>query len=154
MKRVLLVIFFLGFFLGQASALTEITATGGWTETIDAADLISGAGSDLTSTYESASNATDLDITSIRFWRVDVDRSDTTWHGDFTLSVRRTSDGSGSGTISGGLAYMEITTTTTQFFSGTFNRTDVTTQYQLTGMSVDVPPDTYTTTVTYTVVDL
>ena len=137
----------------------SISATGDWTETIDAFDLVSGAGSDLIDTYESIANATVLTITAAgggggKPWRIDVKRTDSNWHTDFTLYVRRTSDGTGPGSISGGLSYIEIVTTDSSFFSGVDNRSGIDVQYELTGMSVSVPPAIYSTTVTYTVVKL
>ncbi len=137
--------------------LGDITATGNWSETIDASDLIGGAGSDLTSTYESASAQTSITITNtqnnVDDWRVDVRRADTTWHGNFTLSVQRTGDGTGGGSISGGVSYQAVGTTDASFFSGAGDRTGITVQLKLDGMSVQVPINTYSTTVTFTVVD-
>jgi hypothetical protein len=135
----------------------DIVATGGWNRTIDSSDLLSGAGSNLTSTYESAANATSLDITTNTDYRVDVRRTDGTWSGDFTLSVQRTSDGTPghpSSTISGGAAYQAVTTSDAEFFTGHRDRTGVEVQYRLEGMSVDIAPDTYSSTVTFTIVDL
>jgi hypothetical protein len=82
----------------------DITASGGWSETIDQFDLVSGAGSQLVDTYESATDATSIDITNTLdkrdAWRVDVRRVDGGgWHGDFTLYVKRTSDGNGQGSV-------------------------------------------------------
>lgn len=136
-----------GFVHGQ-----DISASGGWTETINALDLVSGAGTDLTDTYESGSGATVVSITTGTSWRVDVSRSDNVWHADFTLHVQRTSDGTGVGSISGGEAYQGITATDTEFFSGSQDRTGIDLQYKLTGMSVKAGPQTYNTTVTFTVV--
>jgi len=132
----------------------NITITGSWAETIDASDLQAGAGSDLIDTYESASNTVAIDIITPTNWRVDVKKSDTNWHANFQLYVRRTSDGSGSGSISGGTSYQEITDTDQSFFNGTLDRSNITGQLELTGVSVQIPVDTYTTTVYYTVVDL
>ncbi len=132
----------------------DIVATGGWTRTIDSADLTSGAGSDLTPSYESGADATDLGVTAVGNYRVDVRRADATWHGDFTLSVRRTQDGSGSGSISGGTTYQTVTTSDAEFFTGNGDRTGIKVQYQVDGLSVDVAPDTYSSTVTFTIVDL
>lgn len=132
----------------------DIFATGGWSRTVDSSDLTSGAGSDLTSSYESAASATDLDLTAAADYRVDVRRTDGTWDGDFTLYVKRTQAGSGAGTISGGAAYQGVTTTDAEFFTGNGDRTGVKVQYQLDGMSVTVSPDTYSSTVTFTIVDL
>jgi hypothetical protein len=139
-------------FLATAVYAQDITATGGWTETIDTADLVSGAGSDLTDTYESGSAATTVGVTDSGNWRVDIKRTDSLWDADFTVSTRRTSDGSGSGSISGGGSYQEVTTTDVQFFAGSLDRSNITIQYRLTGMSVGAEPATYSTTMTFTVV--
>jgi hypothetical protein len=139
--------------LPSPSLSQDITAVGGWSETIDATDLISGAGSDLTDTYESSSGATAVSITHPSPWRVDIKRSDSVWHSNFALYAERTSDGSGSGSISGGQAYQEITTIDAEFFSGDQDRSSIDVRYRLTGMSVEAGPGTYSTTVTYTVVD-
>jgi hypothetical protein len=145
-------------FLTEAEGI-DISATGGWTETVNSSDLVSGAGSNLIVTYESATNATIVSITNClsRFdnWRVDVRRVDGgNWHANFTLSVRRTSNGTGLGSISGGLSYIGITTTDSQFFSGRGNRSNINLQYRLTGMSVSISPKNYSTTVVFTVVDI
>ena len=155
--RVLLILISLFPALARVEAI-DISATGGWIETIDASDLISGAGSDLIDAYESISDATSIDISNTANkndnWRVDVRRSDGTWHGDFTIYARRTSDGNGQGSVSGGLSYTVITTTDTQFFSGAGNLANIDVQYQLTGMSVSVSPTIYSTSVVFTVVDI
>ncbi len=139
------------------AVLGDITATGNWSETIDASDLSAGAGTDLTSTYESAASQTLITISntggSSDTWRVDVRRADTTWHGDFTLSVQRTGSGTGGGPISGGTSYQAVGTSDASFFSGGGDKTDVPVQLKLDGMSVQVPINTYSTTVTFTVVD-
>lgn len=132
----------------------DLTVTGSWTEMIDSLDLQAGAGSDLIDTYESASNTVAIDIIAPTNWRVDVKKSDTNWHANFQLYVRRTSDGSGSGSISGGTSYQEITDTDQSFFNGTLDRSNITGQLKLTGVSVQIPVDTYTTTVYYTVVEI
>lgn len=127
----------------------HIDVTGSWSVTIDASDLQSGAGSDLNPSYESASNAVTIDINGGKkdTWRVDVKRVDTKWHGNFHLYVRRTSNGG----LSGGTSYKEVTDTDQGFFSGDFRKT-VDIQLKLGGVSVQIPPATYITTVYYTVV--
>ena len=132
----------------------DIVATGGWNETIDSSDLVSGPGSDLNASYESAANATSLDLTTAADYRVDVRRTDGTWSGDFTLYAQRTSDGSGAGSISGGTSYQVVSTTDAELFSGNSDRTGVEVQYQVDGVSVSISPDTYSSTVTFTIVDL
>lgn len=132
----------------------DITVTGSWILTIDASDLQAGAGSDLIDTYESASDQIDVYVHAIgaRTWRVNVRKSDANWHSNFQLSVRRTSDGTGAGSISGGTSYQVVTDTDQIFFDGNKDRQDIKVQLKLTGVSVQVPTDTYTITVYYTVV--
>lgn len=146
---------------GQFSAAEiSIDATGdGWAETIDAADLQAGAGSDLVGAYESATDAGSLTISGTAgnddAWRVEVRRTDSTnWHSNFILSVKRTGGGSGGGSITGGDAYQAIGTSDATFFSGAGDLSDIPLQFKLEGLSLKVPPDTYSTTITYTVVDI
>ena len=133
----------------------DITVTGSWSETIDGTDLQFGAGSDLVDTYESQSDQIIIDVTGAigKSWRVDVSKVDGNWHGNFHLYVRRTSDGTGSGSITGGTAYQEVTDTDQIFFEGSLDRPDVNVQLKLEGVSIQVPPDTYSTTVYYTVIE-
>lgn len=139
------------------TAAISITASGSWSETVDALDLQTGAGSDLVSSYESPSTAVTIDITGTTGngdnWRVDVSKTDATWDGSLLLDVKRTTSGTGTGSISGGTSYQEVSGTDQSFFSGSGDRTDLKIQLQLRGMSVQVSPDTYSTTVFYTVVD-
>ncbi len=137
---------------------TTITVTGNWSVTIGSSDLVSGAGSDLTNFYESTADAViiDVDVAGAGEWSVDVKKVDSNWHSNFQLFVKRTSDGSGpgSGYISGGTSYQEVTDTNQSFFSGAYDRSDIDIQLKLDNVSVQIPADTYTTTVTYTVTDI
>ena len=132
------------FFSPRASFALSISASGAWYETIDENDLTSGAGSDLQSTYESVTNATLLTISeclnSNDTWQVNVSYSSSNW--PFSLSVKK----------SGG-NYQPITTTQTEFFSGKGDTSDIALQYKLEGVSIKIAPGTYSTTITYTVVD-
>ena len=155
MKKIAWIIVFCPWFLFPPEA-ADLFSSGDWSETIDASDLIAGAGTDLISQYESATAATLITISNAPetgTWRVNARRLDSTWHNDFALYVRRTSDGSGPGTISGGAAYMELTTVDSEMFSGTKDRSDIAMQYKLSGMSVNVSPETYSSTVILTVVE-
>lgn len=138
--------------LPSAVCAQDISASGGWSETIDVGDLVSGAGSDLTDAYVSGASATTISVTYAGSWRVDARRTDSVWHGDYTLFGQRTSAGSGSGSIAGGLSYQSVSTSDASFFSGTADRSGIDVQYRLTGMSVNAQPTTYSTTVTFTIV--
>jgi len=142
------------FFARNLSAIS-MTVTGSWSENIDVFDLQGGAGTDLVSTYEGASNACIIDVTGAakKDWEVYVNRVDALWDTHFHLYCRRTSDGIGDGPISGGETYQEITVVGQLLFtSGSLDRTGVEVQYQLTGVSVLVTPNTYITDIYYTVV--
>lgn len=132
----------------------DVSSLGNWTELIDAQDLTAGAGSNVTNQYESFSGSTTLDIanTTGGSWRILARRSDGTWHGSFSLSLRRTSDGSGSGSILGGASYVQLSTLDTEIFTGTGDRTGIAVQFKLTGMSKDISPNTYSAGIIFTVV--
>ena len=129
----------------------DVSSSGNWTEMIDASDLVAGAGSDVTSQYESGSGAATLTIsnTAGASWRILARRSDSTWHGDFVLAVRRTSDGSGSGAVIGGSSYTQLSTLDTEIFSGSGDRSNIAVQYKLTGMSKIVSPNLYSSGITF-----
>jgi hypothetical protein len=132
------------FFIPAAWA-ADINATGGWTETIDAGDLVAPntAGSPLRSTYESGAGATALDITAAGNWRVTVDRDSWTNSGTCSLEVKRA-----------GGDYVEIPAgSSADFMTGANDTSGIDCQYRLSGMSTSVAPNTYSTTVTYTVID-
>jgi hypothetical protein len=107
MGRALFYLFPLWLFLAKAEAI-DLSATGEWNETVNESDLVFGAGSNLVDTYTSTTDATNITVSNCiedsDNWRVDVRRVDEGgWHGDFTLYVKRTSDGMGTGSVSGGV---------------------------------------------------
>ena len=137
-------------------AAVSISVTGSWFETIDETDLVGGAGSDLRSTYESAADQVSINVVGAdkKSWRIDVRKVDTDWHGDLSLYVRRTSDGSGQGQITGGTSYQQLSDTYQEFFSGDRNRKNVNVQLMLDGVSAQTPCGNYLTTVYYTIVEV
>lgn len=129
----------------------DITASGGWSGVIGAADLIAGAGSNI-GDKDSAPNATFLMVSATGYsWRVDVRRSDMSWNSNLILYARRTSDGTGSGIVFGGTSFVPVGTIAVSFFSGNGSRANMGVQYRLHS-SVSVPPGNYSTTIIYTVV--
>jgi len=153
-KQVFLVSVGLFLLISNGAVSIEITSTGDWSLTIDENDLINGAGSDLNSTYESTTYQVSLTILGTSgSWRVDVRKVNTNWHSDLHLWVRRTGDGSGD-SVWDGTVYQDLTGTDQPFFTGSDDVSAITVQLKLSGMSVQVPPDTYTATLYYTVVDI
>lgn len=98
-------------FLNYPAQALDISVSGSWSWTINANDLISGAGSNLKSSYESDSNAVSINISGATSdtdkWRVDVSKIDTYWPSNFTLYIKRTSDGVGWGVYQVGLLTRE-----------------------------------------------
>lgn len=133
----------------------HVTISSDWDLIINGNDLVGGAGSDtLTSIYESGSGDITLSLTDTSGvnWKVNLRRSDVNWPATFTLKSRRTSSGTG-GTVNGGTAYNTITTTNQLFFTGKQNVIGVELQFRLEGVSFSLAPDTYVTTLTYTLVE-
>jgi hypothetical protein len=146
------------FFAAQtAHAAISITVTGSWVETIDKNDLISGAGSDLENTYTSVSGQISIDISGTSgpsdAWRIDIKKIDSIWNNSFHPYVMRTSAGTG-GSVSGGASYQEVTDINAQFFSGSGDVTGINVQLRITGASIQINPDYYSTVLYYTVVDI
>jgi hypothetical protein len=124
-----------------------------WTVTVVYGAL---AGNDLTSTYTSAANETVMRIDNpTTQWRVDVHRTDTTWHANLTLSIMRTSNGTPAGHLTGGTLYQAIGTTDAEFFrcDGAFNVRAIRCRFQLTGVGAAIGARNFLTVVTYTVVE-
>lgn len=134
----------------------ELSALGEWVKIVGSTELIMGAGSELRSSYMSAENATTLNINRARgkdyYWRVEVKRIDVNWPSGLTLYVRRTSDGIGYGSISGGTTFIPISSINQIFFEGSDNRSSINCQYKLDGVSIDISPGSYITTIIYTVI--
>ncbi|MBN2655985.1 MAG: hypothetical protein JXR86_02920 [Spirochaetales bacterium] len=139
------------------SAIT-ISLSGSWSLSIDSSDVSSGAGGDLNSQYQSNADQVSLDIGDLidsgDAWELQVHKEDLLWHSDMILGLLRTSGGSGAGTISGGDSlFLELTATDQYFFDGTGDRSLIDIQLRLSGISVVIPADTYSTTIYFTVID-
>jgi hypothetical protein len=141
----------------RAQAAISIQVSGSLNRTIGLSDLQGGAGTDLKSFYESGASAIEVEITgttgSTDNWQVDISKVDTHWLAGLQLYIRRSADGVGDGAISGGTSYQEVGSVSLSFFTGRSNRTGVTVQFKLTGVSVHTPPASYSSTVYFTVID-
>ncbi|MDP3358846.1 MAG: hypothetical protein Q8S41_05800 [Lutibacter sp.] len=131
-----------------------ITVTGNWMKTIAASD-ISEAGNDYPTTYESNANQTLLTINPVNNNKqiiVYVKRSDIAWHNNLNLKVKRTANGTNGNTaITGGLIYQTITNLNANFFTCVGYHTFIPLQYEITGISVVLPVQSYSTEIMYTV---
>ena len=121
----------------------NITASGGWSKTFGPGDLTGGAGSDISSSYESGETATVLNVTATALWKVTIVRDDWAKGG---LKVRES-----------GQEYKDIPVSPApaiDFITGySGDKSGIECQYQLSGVSIKDGPDTYETIVTYTVAD-
>lgn len=89
-------------------------------------------------------------------WQVSVARVPILWNSNLRLWVNKTNDGSSfspgaSISPSGTTAYQEITILPQNFFSGVKDRLSVQISYKVSGMSVLIPVQTYSTTIYYTI---
>ena len=126
------------------------------------ADFVGLAGDDYPASFESDPNQYQLSVAppggppgSQPDYEVTVRREDTVWDPGLTLEVRRTGDGGGPGTISGGLGYLAVSTTDAIFFEGRGRKSNIPVQLRLSGAfgGEGVPAGSYTTTVIYTIAD-
>jgi hypothetical protein len=141
----------------------DIIVTGGWMRNISPSD-ISEAGNDYPITYTSNTNQTLLTITPKNYNKtiyVYVTRSDIAWNTNLTLKIRRTSNGTNNNiNIAEGLIYQTITNTSpplsapspvTPLFTCNGPFINIPLQYEITGISVLLPVQSYSTTIYYTV---
>lgn len=138
--------------LGHLAQGADLTAMGDWTETITATNLVTGAGSDLPSQFESISGVTVLAISNAPGpWTLRARIAGAGGHGDVIVQVKRTSAGSGTGSVEGGTTYTALNGLDTEIFSGTESRESISLQFKLTGLSCRISPDTYLSSVIFTV---
>ncbi|OGS70581.1 MAG: hypothetical protein A3F91_08845 [Flavobacteria bacterium RIFCSPLOWO2_12_FULL_35_11] len=132
----------------------DMTVTGNWTRTIDASD-IGEAGSDYPATFTSNLNQTLLTIdpkNKNKTFVVFVHKEDIAWIAALTLKIRRTSNGTnGNNSINGGLNYQVITNNDANFFTCSDLLTFVQLQYEITGISILLPVQSYSTSIMFTV---
>jgi hypothetical protein len=147
-----------GFGLGA----TDITVTPDplWAPTFNVANLSGAAGTDFASPLASASNQVNMNVGVRIFpshpnWILTVKKSDISWSPTLTLQIRRTGDGTGSGTIDAGSlnVWRTISAVDTELCRGTQNRTNIPGQVQVLGLSVSLGVRTLSTTVIFTVTD-
>ncbi len=129
----------------RTAAAVSITVIGHWEPSIVVRPLTAGRESGLQSTYESAVNQIRLRISgSAGNWKVSVRKEDTNWHPNLVLKIRKSSGKD--------KPIVTVQNTNMEFFSGDRD-TNAHLQLTLEGVSVEVPPDTYTTTVIYTITE-
>jgi hypothetical protein len=130
---------------------SDLTMMGGWTENVTAANLVSGAGSDL-APLESVSGNVIVNVANTAgTWHLKARLGAGQWNNNFTIWVKRSSDGSGSGTIAGGAGYVQLTATDAEIFTGLNDRSNISLQFKLTGLTKTTLPNTYNSPIIFTV---
>ena len=157
MKRIIQILTLLATLLvpmirqGQA---IDLSVTGSWVLIIDILDLQGGAGSDLISDYSSDASAITIDVGKNKStWTISVRGSFSNWDSNMIYRVRRTSEGSGPGWVSGGDSWTSVNETDQQFFTGNRQRSNINVQCGITGVSLQIQPSNYSGTITYTVTE-
>jgi len=123
-----------------------------WVKTIQASD-ISDAGNDYISSYESKSNQSKITVsknnnyTDLYIWIYKVDDK---WHPDLNLQIRRTNNRSN---ISNGTQYQTVTNNYGYFFELYGNASRIPIQYKISGLSVLLPVESYSTQIVFTIWD-
>ena len=149
-----------------------ISVSGNWIPTVTA---ITTTGSDYSSSaLTSAANQTLItagglgSLLSIKNYQISVSKTNTNWHNNLVLTARRTGTGTpsflGLLSASGGTTAQTITNISTAFFTinvsilslglGNASISNIPIEYSLSGISVILPAKTYSTTITYTIVEV
>jgi len=109
------------------------------------------AGQDFAPDYLSG-NTTKVDVTGITLptWQVRVWRNNWAPGGAAPLQVwvHRSDDGSAPGVVWDATT-LQVTTAPQSLFHGTTHELDVDMQFEIRGLSVSIPPNNYTTTITF-----
>ena len=145
----------------QMKGQLVISQVSNWQEDLDATDLSTPeeAGADLNSTLETVANYNQLDILNVattQDWKITVSKSDINWPAAFIPYVQRTSNGvpcgtcSGVNTITSPTGYMQVTNLEQDFVFGSGEVTDIDVQFRVTGISLTVDADNYSTEIIFT----
>lgn len=136
----------------QVYSISFKLISGYWSVSLDESDLVSAAGSDF-APVESTTFHVEFEISgqgAKEPWGLNIRKSDTVWNNNFTLYIKRTSNGDHpEHPIYGGTSFVEITDSNTLFISGEGDNKKIFCQLKLV-CSVAAPPETYSLDVVYT----
>ena len=156
MKLKTLVILFLTLISTSHVQGQVITVTNTVDFTFTSASIL--AGQNYSPEIESTSNAVLMSITGFKNkdnWSVTVNKSDANWDTGVAVYVKRTTAGTGLGTVSGGTTYLQVLNTPQTFVTGTGKHvSDINLQYKLNGISVELEATTFYTDIVYTLYEL
>ena len=157
----ILPIFILVMFSTQVNGQLVISQVSNWQEDLDATDLLTPeeAGEDLNPVLQTVANYNQLDILNVastQNWKITVSKSDINWPAAFLPYVQRTSNGipcgtcSGVNTVTSPSGYLQITNLEQDFIFGSGEVTNIDVQFRVTGISLTVDADNYSTEIIFT----
>lgn len=145
----------------QMDAQLVISQLSNWQEDLDATDLLTPeeAGEDLNPTLQTVANYNQLDILNVastQDWKITVSKSDINWPAAFVPYVQRTSNGipcgtcTGVNTVTSPAGFLQITNLEQDFVFGSGEVTNIDVQFRITGISLTVDADNYSTEIIFT----
>ncbi len=148
MKNFTLIVFIL---ISNVLFSQSVSVSGSWTRTISASD-IEESGKDYVGTYESIATQTKISISNGKNDKTRVEvRKDDDWPPNLILQIKHTDRNK---VDSGGRNYQTITDNDAFFLTTKDgNQKDIPLQYSISGISVLLPVQDYTTTIIFTVYD-
>ena len=155
MKRYSLILFLL---FCHVQCIAQ-SVSGNWTSSVPS-NTITEAGNDYSSNWTSVANQSIISLPSGILgasYTVSVKKTDTNWNDSLGLWIHKSSDSLGLlGTVSpaGNTSYFQLTSSNQTFFTaslGILSPASFNVQYEIRGLSVTIPAQTYTTTVVYTI---
>ena len=128
--------------LGTSVHAAGVTLSGNWFELIGTDDLVMGAGTDFRSTIETGAAGAILGITNTQGapWTLWVRHDASTLPVAVYIAVRRTANGTGPGSISGGNDFLVVRDYEQILFQGVGDRTGIDLQLRLAGISISQGP--------------
>lgn len=151
--------FYLFIFLSVNLLFSQKTKVNGtWNLTLSTSNIPS-AGEDYNAYYESKSNQSRITITpkpNSKYnklympFKVFVHKEDLNWHENLNLELKLSSNKHGN---SSGTQYQTISNYSSLFFNTIGSNSNLPIQYRISGLSVTLPADNYSTEIIYTVLN-
>lgn len=157
MKKLIFIILLLS--MSKLSFAQLPSVSGNWTSSIPAS-TITEAGENYSSNWTSLANQTIISLAWLTNYTVSVKKTDVSWNSNLSLWIHKTSETIGAlGNVSpaGNSSYIQLTSSNQTFFTAStgivlsLTAATINVQYEIRGLSVTLPAQSYTTTVVYTI---
>lgn len=156
MKKILFIILL---FCSSELSFAQPSVTGTWTSSVPAS-TITEAGNNYSSNWTSLANQSIISLPAGILgasYTVSVRKTDTNWNANLGLWIHKSADNLGLlGSVSpaGNTSYFQLSSSNQIFFTaslGILSPATFNVQYEIRGLSVTLPAQSYTTTVVYTI---